>query len=93
MAPDDKCVTIHPYFAVKEGEIDNVRSYVEKFVELTKSEPGCLYYGFTFCGNKLRCREGYTNAAAVLAHLDNVCSVLTEILDSGKAELAELQIH
>jgi quinol monooxygenase YgiN len=93
VATDDKCVTIQPYFAVKEGEADNVRSYVEQFVELTKSEPGCLYYGFTFNGNRLYCREGYANGAAALAHLDNVGALRNEMLDSGKAELTELQIH
>ena len=93
MATDDKCVTIQPYFAIRNGGVDDVRSYVEQFVTLTKSEPGCLYYGFTFCGNRLHCREGYASGAAALAHLDNVGSLLTEMLDSGKAELADLQIH
>ena len=93
MATDDTCVTIQPYFVIQDGEIDNVRSYVERFVELSKSERDCLYYGFTFCGSKLHCREGYTNGDGALAHLDNVGSLLKELLDSGKAELTDLQIH
>lgn len=93
MATEDTCVSLQPYFAVKEGEADSVRSYVEKFVELTKSEPGCLYYGFTFNGNTLYCREGYANGAAVLAHVDNVGALLGEMLDSGKAALTDLQVH
>ena len=93
MATDDRCVSIHPYFEVKEGELDNVRSYLEKFVELTRSESGCLYYGVTVHGNKLHCREGYANAAAALAHLGSVGPLLQEMLGSGKAELTELQVH
>jgi quinol monooxygenase YgiN len=93
MATDDRCVTIHPYFEVKQGELANIRSYLEKFVELTKSEPDCLYYGITTCGNKLHCREGYASAAGALAHLDNVGPLLQEMLGSGKVELTELQIH
>ena len=93
MATDDTCVTIQPYFVIQEGETDNVRSYVERFVELAKSEGGCLYYGFTFCGNRLFCREGYTNGDAALAHLGNVGALLKKLLDSGKAELTDLQIH
>ena len=93
MATDDQCVTIHPYFVIKEGELGSVRSYVEKFVELTGSEQDCLYYGFTFCGNKFHCREGYANATGALAHLDNVGPLLQELLESGKAELTDLQIH
>ena len=93
MATDDTCVTIQPCFVIQDGEIDNVRSYVERFVELTKSERDCLYYGFTFCGSKLHCREGYANGDGALAHLDNVGSLLKELLDSGRAELTDLQIH
>ena len=93
MATNDKCVTIHPYFVVKEGEMNNVRSYLEKFVELTKSEQDCLYYGFTTCGNKLHCREGYASGDGALAHLDNVGALLKELLESGTVELTDLQIH
>ncbi len=93
MATNDKCVTVHPYFEIKEGELDKVKSYCEKFVELTKSEKDCLYYGFSFCGNKLHCREGYTNGDGALAHLDNVGPLLKEMLDSGIAKLTDLQIH
>ena len=45
MATDDKCVTIQPYFMAREGELDNVRSYLEKFVERTRSESGGVYRG------------------------------------------------
>jgi hypothetical protein len=93
MATDDRCVTIQPYFTVKDGEMDSVRGYLEKFVELTKTERNCLYYGFTFCGTKLHCREGYADGDGALAHLGNVGALLGELLESGKAELTELQIH
>ena len=93
MATDDRCVTIQPYFAIKEGETENVRAYLEKFVELTRSEPACLYYGFSFCGDTFHCREGYKDGDGALAHLENVGPLLQELLGSGKAELTDLQIH
>ena len=93
MATNDRCVTIQPYFVVKEGEMDNVRSYLEKFVELTRSEKECLYYGFSICGDKFHCREGYADGEGALAHLDNVGPLLRELLGSGKAELTDLQVH
>ncbi|MEE8511636.1 MAG: hypothetical protein V3S36_03265 [Acidiferrobacterales bacterium] len=93
MATSDKCVTIHPYFEIKEGELDNFRSYCEKFVKLTKSEKNCLYYGFSISGNKAHCREGYTDGDGALAHLDNVGALLQELLDSGIVEVTDLQIH
>ncbi len=93
MATNDKCVTIHPYFEVKEGELDKVKSYLEKFIKLTKSEKDCLYYGFSFSGNKFHCREGYTDGDGALAHLDNVGALLQEMLGSGIVEVTDLQIH
>lgn len=73
--------------------MDNVRSYLEKFVELTRSEKRCLYFGFSICGDKLHCREGYADGDGALAHLDNVGPLLKELLVSGKVELTDLQIH
>ena len=90
---NDRCVTIQPYFAIKEGKKDEVRSYLEKFVELTKSEKDCLYYGFSLCDDKMHCREGYADGDGALAHLNNVGPLLQELLGSGMAELTDLQIH
>ena len=36
------------------------------FVETTRTEPGCLYYGFSFDGGRAHCREAYENAEAAL---------------------------
>ena len=93
MATDDRCVTIQPYFEVKDGEMDDVRGYLERMVGLTRSEPACLFYGFSICGSRVHCREGYTDAAGALAHLENVGPLLQELLGTGKAELTDLQIH
>jgi len=93
VATDDKCVSIYPFFVIKEGEADNVRARLEKFVEMTRFEPACLYYGFSICGDKVHCREGYTDADGALAHLDNVGDLLQETLESGMLELTDLQIH
>ena len=93
MATNDKCVTIVPYFVAKEGDMDQVRTYLERMVEVTQSEKDCLYYGFTICGNKVHCREGYVNGDGALAHLDNVGPLLQEALGSGVMELTDLQIH
>lgn len=93
MATSDKCVTIGPYFVIKEGRRGEVDSYLSKFVERTKSEDGCLYFGFSLHGNRLHCREGYRDAEGALAHLENVGGLLQELLGSGIVELTELQIH
>ena len=89
----DRCVTINPYFAVKDGALDKVRAYLPKFVEKTQGEPACLYYGFTLCGDQLHCREGYRDGDGVLAHLDNVGALLDEFMSAGIVEMTALQIH
>ena len=50
--------------------MDKIKSYLEKFVDKTGAEKDCLYYGFTICGDKMHCREGYADADGALAHLE-----------------------
>ena len=47
-------------------------------LERTRHEPGCLYYGFCYDDTTARCREGYRDAQALLAHLDNVGDLLKQ---------------
>ena len=91
MATQDKCCTIVPYFKVHEGQLEAFKSLCEQFVEKTSSESRCLYYGFSFDGDQVHCREGYQDAEAVLAHLENVGALLEEALKI--AELTRLEIH
>jgi hypothetical protein len=91
MATDDKCCTIVPYFKVAKGQLDAFKKLCEQFVAKTRSEPKCLYYGFSFDGDQAFCREGYEDAQGVLAHLENVGPLLGEALKL--AELTRLEIH
>ena len=63
----------------------------EQFVEKTGKEPKCLYYGFSFAGDTVHCREGYADALGALAHLENVGPLLQEALKI--ADLTRLEIH
>jgi len=91
MATQDKCCTIVPYFNVHSGKLGDFKVMCEQFVEKTSKEPKCLYYGFSFAGDQVHCREGYEDAEGVLAHLENVGPLLQEALKI--AELARLEIH
>jgi len=88
----DTHVTIAPYFTVPEGQMDVFKSGFSAFYESTKAgTEECLYYGFTVCGNKVFCREGYTSAEGVLAHLSDVKAPLNaalSIVGEGGLELA-----
>ncbi|MEE2822620.1 MAG: antibiotic biosynthesis monooxygenase [Acidobacteriota bacterium] len=91
MATQDICCTIVPYFKVHEGQLEIFRSLCKQFVEKTRSEPQCLYYGFSFDGDQVHCREGYEGAEAVLTHLKNVASLLEKAL--AIADLTRLEVH
>jgi quinol monooxygenase YgiN len=91
MATQDQCCTIVPYFTVSDENRQEFLNGCEAFVEATQNEPGCLYYGFSVNGNEIHCREGYKDADALLAHLDNVGALLQEALKI--AELSRFEIH
>jgi quinol monooxygenase YgiN len=90
-AKKDTCCSLVPYFEVAAGKLDAFKALGPKFVALTRKEPGCLYYAFSFNGQAAHCREGYKDAAAVLAHLGNVDAVLKEALTISK--ITRLEVH
>ncbi|MCB1121932.1 MAG: hypothetical protein KJT03_10310 [Verrucomicrobiae bacterium] len=91
MATTDTCCTIVPYFKPHEGKYEEFKSKCPEFVALTEKEEKVLFYGFSFTEDRVHCREGYTDAEGVLAHLDNVGALLQEALKI--AELERLEIH
>ena len=91
MATDDRCCTIVPYFTVNEGQLEAFKALCERFVEKTRTEPKCLYYGFSFDGHAAHCREGYEDAEGLLAHLENVGALLQEAFKIS--EISRLEVH
>jgi len=91
MATTDSCCTLVPYFKVHDGKLADFKALCPQFVEKTQSEAGCLFYGFSFDGDQAHCREGYANAAGVLAHLENVGALLEEALKI--ADITRLEVH
>lgn len=91
MTTQDTCCTLVPYFKVADANLPAFRVLCEAFVEKTRNEPKCLHYGFSFLGDQAHCREGYVDAEGLLAHLDNVGSILQEALKI--AEITRLEVH
>ena len=71
--------------------MDAARALLPAFVEATKSEPARIYYEFTINGDMVFCREAYHDAAGTLAHLQNVGSLLEQMLKVS--DLARLEVH
>ena len=69
---------------------------LDKCVEDTKSETGCLYYGWTVKedGSKLFCRETYVDGAAAGEHLSCVAAsgALGEALEKGYIALDNIDV-
>jgi quinol monooxygenase YgiN len=91
MATTDTCCTIVPYFKIHDGKRQPFIALCQQFVEKSSQEPNCLYYGFSFDGDSVHCREGYKDADGLLAHLENVGALLPEILKL--ADLTRIEVH
>jgi hypothetical protein len=87
----DTCCTLVPYFEVADEHLAAFKALGPKFVAKTRNEPGCVHYAFSFSGNSAHCREGYTDAQALLAHLQNVGELLGEALKISK--IVRLEVH
>ncbi|NNC90594.1 MAG: hypothetical protein HKN82_19225 [Akkermansiaceae bacterium] len=91
MSASQPPVSIHPYFRAHAGKRDEMLASLPQFVEKTATEDGCLWYEFTTHGDELFCREGYKDAAAALAHLENVGEMLQQLLTI--TDLTRLELH
>ena len=91
MATQDKCCTIVPYFKIHDGQLDAFRALCERFVEKSSEETKCLYYGFSFSGDEVHCREGYEDADGLLAHLENVGTLIGEALEIS--DIIRMEVH
>jgi quinol monooxygenase YgiN len=86
-------VSLHPYFCVNPGELEAVKALLPRFVEVTRKEPKCIFYGFTLADDDelLFCQEAYEDGEGLLAHLANVGTLLAELLTHST--LIRLEAH
>ncbi len=84
-------VTLHPYFKVPPDKLPFLKSILPEFAAKTRDETGSLFYEFSINGDEVFCREGYINAEALLAHLENVGEMLEATLKL--AQLVRLEVH
>ena len=91
MIHPSKVVSIHPYFRVKPGKMEEVKNFLKRMVSLATTEPGNLYYDFTIKGDVVFCREAYAGAEAVLKHVEGIGPVLAEYLKV--ADVLRVEVH
>lgn len=91
MISPSKVVSIHPYFKLKPGKLEEAKAMLEQFINQTGTEDANLYYDFTIHGDVLFCREAYVGAEGLLKHLDNVGANLQDLLKL--ADVLRVEVH
>ena len=91
MSVPSNFVSLHPYFKVHPGKLEAFKAGLPGFVEKTKYEEKNLFYDFTINGDEVLCREAYTDAEGMLAHLANIDALLKEALKIS--DLVRLEVH
>ena len=76
---------------LQPGTAEWAAKLVEEVQAATRAEPGCMHYAFSFSGNVAHCREGYVDAAALLAHRDNTAELLGQALKIAK--IVRFEVH
>uniref|UniRef100_A0A7S2TU70 ABM domain-containing protein n=1 Tax=Lotharella oceanica TaxID=641309 RepID=A0A7S2TU70_9EUKA len=73
----DTRVSIHPYFTVKEGKMDEFKATFGDFYKCVDKETNCFYYGFSVNDDErvVYNRECYDSAEGLLKHIDNTAAV------------------
>lgn len=91
MTKRSQVLSIHPYFQIHEGKIDEVKAILRELVAATATEDACLYYDFSIGDGVLYCREAYVGAAGALAHAANVGPILERMLQIS--DLIRFELH
>ena len=91
MSQPANVVSIHPYFKVHAGKMEEFKAALGAFVERTATESKNLYYDFTVSGDIVYCREAYVGADGLLAHLENVGALLGPLLKL--ADVQRVEVH
>lgn len=84
-------MSLHPYFQIRDGNLNAFLALMPKFIEKTSNEPGCVYYDFSRNGDTAFCREAYVGADGLLAHLENVGDLVAQFLELS--ELIRVEVH
>ena len=84
-------VSIHPYFDVHEGKLDDAKAILSKLIDITSQEKDCLWYDFSIHGNVIHCREAYVGAEGLLTHCGNVDPLIQAMLEIS--EMIRVEIH
>jgi len=91
MSKLSNAVSLHPYFEIHEGNLEQFIALMPEFLKKTSNEDGCIYYDFFRNGQTAYCREAYQGAEGLLAHLENVGDLVAQFLELS--DLKRIEVH
>lgn len=91
MKNPENIVSIHPYFRVNPGKMEQAKSFLSQMVTQTSTETANLYYDFTIKDDVVFCREAYVGADGLLKHIENIGPLLGEFLTI--AQVLRVEVH
>jgi len=74
------------------ADADAARSVCDEAVKRSQTEEGCLYHGWTRCGDLLVCREAFGSASGLARHAENIRECM-DALTAGPASLEASELH
>jgi len=90
----DKRVSIHPYFQVKDGKMENFKAGFLDFYNAVDRESNCMHYSFSYneAENRVFNREAYDSAEGLIKHIENTgdAGASVEMLHDGDAIVLEI---
>src|SRR5437763_16110360 len=69
----------------------HLKAILPEFAAKKRNKTGNPFYEFTINGDEVFCREGYFEAEALLAHLENVGAMLAQTM--AMADLIRIEVH
>ena len=84
-------VSVHPYFKVHPGKLEEFKTALLVFVEKVATEKKNLCYDFTVNGDIVFCREACMGAEGFLEHFDNVGALLPSLMKM--ADVVRMEVH
>lgn len=89
----DQVITLCPYFKISPDHVDDFKKNFAACVDSVAAEPACAFWGFSYGDdNTAFCREGYADAAGVLAHIANVGPALDRMMQGKWAEVTSCTV-
>ena len=91
---EDTFIEFTAYFTVPDGKYDELQVRMKDLYDLTKKEPKCVFYGYTYADDKKSgmSREAYADAEGQAHHITNVMPTLMAMMKDGLIKMERTNV-